>query len=247
MGWDSHFAQQNVLMFLQLTQIPGIFLNRKNTKHIITIIIPKKPTLINYNNAPLTKTKLLKKTVKTGHIEKKTEEEEIWSKHIRDIYGISLKRIVFFIYIILICFHVTYGASVALGVIFPLHLWTMGRGKTFSLELVEDFFWGAQLDRNFRSAIVRGFSATAAASNLWRNMRRVRVHLQGIYSHNMRTCEWLTWQSFYWLIRGMQGVVLKGHPRTIRVPVTVNQDLVTVFCLDEGPSLGVDIDVNQFI
>lgn len=81
-------------------------------------------------------------------------------------------------------------------------------------------------------------------------MRRVKVYLQGIHSRKMKTCKWLTWQSFYGLIRGMQGVdggslVLKGYPRTVRVLITVNQDLVTVFCLDEGPSLGVDIDVNE--
>lgn len=52
---------------------------------MITIItITKKPKLINYNNAPLTKTKLLKNIIKIGHnIEKKknlekneTQEEE---------------------------------------------------------------------------------------------------------------------------------------------------------------------------
>lgn len=53
---------------------PGIFSyeRKRKTKHIITIItITKKPKLINYNNAPLTQTKLLK-NVEIGHnIEKK--------------------------------------------------------------------------------------------------------------------------------------------------------------------------------
>lgn len=49
----------------------------------------------------------------------------------------------------------------------------------------------------------------------------------------------------------MQGVdgsslVLKGYPGPIRAPVTVDQDLVTVLCLDEGSSLGVDVEVNEF-
>lgn len=51
---------------------------------MITIItITKKPKLINYNNAPLTNTKLLKNIIEIGHdIEKKnlkknqTQEEE---------------------------------------------------------------------------------------------------------------------------------------------------------------------------
>lgn len=62
----------------------------------------------------------------------------------------------------------------------------------------------------------------------------------------------LTWQGFYRLSRGMQGadsgpLVLEGHPGPVWAPVTVNQDLVTVLCLDEGPSLGVDIDVDEFL
>lgn len=50
---------------------------KKKTKHMITIItITKKPKLINYNNAPLTKTKLLKNIMKIGHnIEKLFREE----------------------------------------------------------------------------------------------------------------------------------------------------------------------------
>lgn len=60
---------------------PGIFSyeegKKKKTKHIITIItITKKPKLINYNNAPLTKTQLLKNIIEIGHnIEKKKELE----------------------------------------------------------------------------------------------------------------------------------------------------------------------------
>lgn len=46
-------------------------------------------------------------------------------------------------------------------------------------------------------------------------------------------------------MQGVDTLVLKGYPSPIWVPVTVNQDLVTVFCLDEGPSLGVDIEVNE--
>lgn len=44
---------------------------------MITIItITKKPKLINYNNAPLTNTKLLKNIIEIGHdIEKKKSEE----------------------------------------------------------------------------------------------------------------------------------------------------------------------------
>lgn len=62
----------------------------------------------------------------------------------------------------------------------------------------------------------------------------------------------LTWQGFYGLSRGMQGVdrgplVLEGYPGPIWAPVTVNQDLVTVLCLDEGPSLGMDVEVNEFL
>lgn len=69
----------------------------------------------------------------------------------------------------------------------------------------------------------------------------------------MNKCDGLlTWQGFYGLIRGMQGVdrgslVLEGYPGPIWAPVTVNQDLVTVLCLDEGPSLGVDVEVNEFL
>lgn len=60
---------------------PGIFLIRekkKKTKHIITIItITRKPKLINYNNAPLTKTRLLKNIIKIGHnIEKKPKKKQ---------------------------------------------------------------------------------------------------------------------------------------------------------------------------
>lgn len=46
---------------------------------MITIItITKKPKLINYNNAPLTKTKLLKNIIKIGHnIEKLFFREEL--------------------------------------------------------------------------------------------------------------------------------------------------------------------------
>lgn len=45
---------------------PGIFSQEeKKTKHLITIItISKKPKLINYNNAPLTKANTLKKKKK---------------------------------------------------------------------------------------------------------------------------------------------------------------------------------------
>lgn len=55
---------------------PGIFSykrKKKQPKHMITIItITKKPKLINYNNAPLTNTKLLKNIIEIGHdIEKK--------------------------------------------------------------------------------------------------------------------------------------------------------------------------------
>lgn len=67
--------------------------------------------------------------------------------------------------------------------------------------------------------------------------------------------EWnwlLTWQGFYGLIGGMQGVdggslVLEGYPGRIWAPVTVNQHLVTVLGLDEGPSLWVDVEVDQFL
>lgn len=50
----------------------------------------------------------------------------------------------------------------------------------------------------------------------------------------------------------MQGVdggslVLEGYPGPICAPVTVNQDLVTVLRLDEGPSLGVDVEVDEFL
>ncbi len=58
---------------------PGIFSyeKKKKTKHLIIITITKKPKLINYNNAPLTKTKLLKNIIKIGHdIEKKTTSGE---------------------------------------------------------------------------------------------------------------------------------------------------------------------------
>lgn len=49
----------------------------------------------------------------------------------------------------------------------------------------------------------------------------------------------------------MQGVdggslVFEGYLGPICVSVTVNQDLVTVLCLDEG-SLGVDVEVNEFL
>lgn len=62
----------------------------------------------------------------------------------------------------------------------------------------------------------------------------------------------LTWQGFYRLSGGMQGadrgpLVLEGHPGPVWAPVTVNQDLVTVLRLDEGPSLGVDVDVDEFL
>lgn len=53
---------------------PGIFSQEeKKTKHLITIItISKKPKLINYNNAPLTKANTLKKkSSKLNKIEKK--------------------------------------------------------------------------------------------------------------------------------------------------------------------------------
>lgn len=69
----------------------------------------------------------------------------------------------------------------------------------------------------------------------------------------MNKCSFLlTWQGFYGLSRGMQGVdrgslVLKGYPGHIWAPVTVNQDLFTVLCLDEGPSLGMDVEVNEFL
>lgn len=42
-------------------------------------------------------------------------------------------------------------------------------------------------------------------------------------------------------------LVLEGYPGPICVPVTVNQDLVTVLSLDEGPSLGMDVEVNEFL
>lgn len=50
----------------------------------------------------------------------------------------------------------------------------------------------------------------------------------------------------------MQGVdrgplVLEGHPGPVRAPVTVNQDLVAVVRLHEGPSLGVDVDVDELL
>lgn len=62
----------------------------------------------------------------------------------------------------------------------------------------------------------------------------------------------LTWQGFYRLSGGMQGadrgpLVLEGHPGPVWAPVTVNQDLVTVLRLDEGPSLGMDVDVDEFL
>lgn len=37
-------------------------------------------------------------------------------------------------------------------------------------------------------------------------------------------------------------LVLEGHAGAVRAPVTVNQDLVAVVRLHEGPSLGVDVD-----
>lgn len=47
----------------------------KKTKHMITIItITKKPNLINYNNAPLTKTQLIK-IIKFKH---SIEKKKIW-------------------------------------------------------------------------------------------------------------------------------------------------------------------------
>ncbi len=50
----------------------------------------------------------------------------------------------------------------------------------------------------------------------------------------------------------MQGVdggslVLEGYPGPVWAPVTVDQDLVTVLRLNEGPSLGVDVEVNEFL
>lgn len=51
---------------------PGIFSQEeKKTKHLITIItISKKPKLINYNNAPLTKANTLKKKKKSSKLNK---------------------------------------------------------------------------------------------------------------------------------------------------------------------------------
>lgn len=50
----------------------------------------------------------------------------------------------------------------------------------------------------------------------------------------------------------MQGVdrgplVLEGHPSPVRASVTVNQDLVTVLRFHEGPSLGVDVNVDELL
>lgn len=60
---------------------PGIFSQEeKKTKHLITIItISKKPKLINYNNAPLTKANTLKKnkSSKLNKIEKKKKSGEL--------------------------------------------------------------------------------------------------------------------------------------------------------------------------
>lgn len=71
-----------------------------------------------------------------------------------------------------------------------------------------------------------------------------------VHSHQINNSV-LTWQGFYGLIRGMQRVhggplVLEGYPSTIWAPITVNQDLVTVLCLDEG-CLGMDVEVNEFL
>lgn len=50
----------------------------------------------------------------------------------------------------------------------------------------------------------------------------------------------------------MQGVgggplVLEGHPGPVRAPVTADQDLLTVLRLDQGPSLGVDVEVVELL
>lgn len=70
-----------------------------------------------------------------------------------------------------------WGANVALGVVFPLHLVLLLLEEV--LGTVQDtFFNGAQLDRNFTSATGRGFSATAAASNLYGKTQKKSVTAQ---------------------------------------------------------------------
>lgn len=60
----------------------------------------------------------------------------------------------------------------------------------------------------------------------------------------------LTRHGFNGLIRGMQGIdwgsLVFDHPGLI-VHITVDQHRVTVLCLNEGSSLGVNIDVNEFL
>lgn len=56
---------------------------------MIIITITKEPKLINYNNAPLTKTKLLKNIIKIGHDIEKTK---IWRRTEHEGGGGGLKR-----------------------------------------------------------------------------------------------------------------------------------------------------------
>lgn len=131
---------------------------------MITIItITKKPKLINYNNAPLTKTQLLKNIIKIGHnIWKKTKKNKTKSKELntrgrgKRPEASMLKEYMtfpwsiiffFFIHTILIyLFPHHLGANVALVVVFPLHLVLLllegggGGGGGSYLELIEDFF-----------------------------------------------------------------------------------------------------------
>lgn len=66
--------------------------------------------------------------------------------------------------------HCIWG-NVALGVVFPLHL-----VNTKTVERRESFS-GAQLDRNFRSATLRGFSTFTASSHLCRQEGRRQLEV----------------------------------------------------------------------
>lgn len=103
------------------------------------------------------------------------------------------------------------------------------------------------------SGTVRFTSATLQRLlTVGRGVTSLEGHRQAkvIYLHD--TMKWasgcgavLTWQGFYRLCSGMQGVLLEGHPGWIRTAVTVNGNLVTVLCLYQRPTIWMTIDVNQ--